>query len=248
MTGYQVFAKLLAAFFVALAYGSAAVFVVGVTWRLYLYFKTPAPLKITLTPGPETLPGVVVRLTADITLFQNLFKADKVLWAGAWIFHLSLLLVLCRHLRYFFYPVPGSVMAIQTVGLFAGYVFPLAAVFLFWRRTAQQRPLYVSGLLDYGVLILLGSIATTGLVMHYCTRAFLVDVKAFTLGLLTFQPVAPPMHALFLLHIFLVCLLLIYFPYSKLMHSGGILFSPTRNQPFDVRKRRHVNPWDYPVD
>ena len=248
MTGYEVFARLLSAFFVALAYVSATVFVLGVTYRLYLYFKTPAPLKITLTPGPETLSGVIVRMAGDVTLFQNLFKADKVLWAGAWIFHISLLLVLLRHLRYFFYPVPGAVIAVQTVGLFAGYVFPLAALFLFWRRTAQQRPLYVSGLLDYGVLILLGSIATTGLIMHYYARAFLVDVKAFILGLLTFHPVAPPMHALFLLHIFLVCLLLIYFPYSKLMHTGGIFFSPTRNQPFDVRKRRHINPWDYPVD
>lgn len=247
MTAYQVFAGVVSAFFITLAYVSATVFVLGVTWRLYLYFKTPAPLKITLTPGPETVPGVIARMTADLTLFQNLFRADKVLWAGAWIFHVCLLLVLFRHLRYFFYPVPGAVMAVQTLGLFAGYVFPLAALFLFWRRTAQERPLYVSGLLDYGVLILLGSIATTGLVMHYYGRAFLVDAKAFILGLLTFQPVAPPMHALFLLHVFLVCVLLVYFPNSKLIHSGGMLFSPTRNQPFDVRKRRHVNPWDYPV-
>ncbi len=41
--------------------------------------------------------------------------------------------------------------------------------------------------------------------------------------------------------------LLIYFPFSKLMHAGGVLLSPTRNLPNDSRIVRHVNPWNYPV-
>ena len=31
-------------------------------------------------------------------------------------------------------------------------------------------------------------------------------------------------------------------------NAGGVFFSPTRNQPFDVTRKRHINPWDYPVD
>ena len=34
---------------------------------------------------------------------------------------------------------------------------------------------------------------------------------------------------------------------AKLMHMGGIFMSPTRNMANDNRRRRHVNPWDYPV-
>jgi hypothetical protein len=45
----------------------------------------------------------------------------------------------------------------------------------------------------------------------------------------------------------LVSTLLAYFPFSKLMHAPGVLFSPTRNQVNDPRTRRHVNPWNYPV-
>jgi nitrate reductase gamma subunit len=56
------------------------------------------------------------------------------------------------------------------------------------------------------------------------------------LGLLTLRPVAPPPHALFLVHFVLVSLLLIYFPFSKLLHAGGIFFSPTRNQPYDIQR------------
>ena len=49
------------------------------------------------------------------------------------------------------------------------------------------------------------------------------------------------------MHLFFVCTLLAYFPFSKLMHMGGVFMSPTRNLPCDTRAKRHVNPWNYPV-
>jgi nitrate reductase gamma subunit len=52
---------------------------------------------------------------------------------------------------------------------------------------------------------------------------------------------------LFYVHIFFVSVLLAYFPFSKLMHMGGVFLSPTRNMRTDTRARRHVNPWNYPV-
>jgi [DsrC]-trisulfide reductase subunit M len=230
-------------FIVAFAYLSLGVFFVGVAYRIYLYAKAPAPLNIALTPGPKTPGGVVARLTGDVLLFQNLFKADKVLWAGSWVFHASLFLTLVRHLRYFLYPVPGFIIDWQTVSLYAGYLLPLTTVYLFWRRLASLREFYTSGVPDYGVLILLGCIAGTGLLVRYVARVYVVDIKAFALGLVTLHPVAPPMHPIFIFHFLLVCLLLIYFPYSKLMHAGGVFFSPTRNQPYNLAQR-HVNPWN----
>ena len=38
-----------------------------------------------------------------------------------------------------------------------------------------------------------------------------------------------------------------YFPFSKLMHMGGIFFSPTRNMKGNSREFRTENPWNYPV-
>jgi len=37
---------------------------------------------------------------------------------------------------------------------------------------------------------------------------------------------------------------MIYFPFSKLLHAGGVFFSPSRHQPFQVqvRGKRYVNP------
>jgi len=228
---------------IALAYVALAVFIVGVAYRLYLYARTPAPLNIVLTPGPRTPGGAVARLTGDVLLFPGLFRADKLLWAGSWIFHASLFVTLTWHARYFLYPVPDWVMFFQPPAVYTGFLLPAAAVYLFWRRLALLREFFLSGLPDYGALILLGGIAGTGLLVHYVARVYIVDIKAFALGLVTLHPVAPPMHPTFLIHFVLVCLLLIYFPYSKLMHAGGLFFSPTRNQVYNLA-RRHVNPWN----
>ena len=38
-----------------------------------------------------------------------------------------------------------------------------------------------------------------------------------------------------------------WFPFSKLMHAGGVFLSPTRNLSNNSRSRRHINPWNHPV-
>jgi nitrate reductase gamma subunit len=69
------------------------------------------------------------------------------------------------------------------------------------------------------------------------------------LGLLTLNPVPPPLHPLFLIHYLLVLALLLYFPFSKLLHAGGIFFSPARNQPYDIQQadRPYINRSKYPL-
>jgi nitrate reductase gamma subunit len=52
---------------------------------------------------------------------------------------------------------------------------------------------------------------------------------------------------LFYIHLFLISVLFAYFPFSKLMHLGGVFLSPTRNMPNNTREVRHINPWNYPV-
>ena len=42
---------------------------------------------------------------------------------------------------------------------------------------------------------------------------------------------------------FCVVLLMIVFPFSKLLHAPGIFFSPTRNQADNPREKRHLAAW-----
>ncbi|MEW5829548.1 MAG: respiratory nitrate reductase subunit gamma [Chloroflexota bacterium] len=244
MSASDILWTLLSLFFIGLAYFAAFAFVAGLLWKLIGYLRTPMPLPHALTPAPKTEGGAVLRILGEATLFSSLFKADKWLWGGAWIFHIALAAILFRHLRYFTYPVPGLVLYMEPVALFFGILFGAAILFLFWRRLGLPRTLYISNLPDYFALALLGLIAATGLMVSYWLHANLVDVKGFILGLMTFHPVEVPRHPLFLLHLFFVLTLMLYFPFSKLLHAGGVFFSPSRHQPYQiqVRGKRYVNP------
>ena len=65
-----------------LFYFATILFVVGVARKIYIYAKTPAPLKIPTTPAPLTKPGVAWRIFKEVTVFQSLFKSnmDMVIW------------------------------------------------------------------------------------------------------------------------------------------------------------------------
>lgn len=246
MDASDVFWKLSSLFMIGLAYFSALSFVAGLLWKVIGYLRTPMPLPHALTPAPKTEGKAVLRVLGEVTIFQSLFKSDKWLWGGAWIFHVALAAVLFRHLRYFTYPIPGLVLYMETVALFFGFLFGASILFLFWRRLALPRTLYISNIPDYFALMLLGLIAGTGLTVSYWLHVNLVDVKGFILGLMTLHPVEVPRHPLFLLHILLVLILMIYFPFSKLLHAGGVFFSPSRHQPYQIQERgkRYVNPLD----
>ncbi|MGA2191959.1 MAG: respiratory nitrate reductase subunit gamma [Nitrospirota bacterium] len=229
--------------FSLIAYGAAAIFAVGFAAKVIKYARTPSPLKIPTTPAPTTSFGVVLRVLGDVLLFKSLYKGNKWTWVGGIIFHYTFLLVVLRHLRYFLYPVPGFIMALQDYGIYAAYILPLAVLYLLMRRTTVDRTVFISSLADYFALALIFGIAVTGLLMKYYVRPFMVDVKGFIYGLVTLNPSSVPLEPVFLLHLLLVCTLLAYFPFSKLMHAGGIFFSPTRTQTDTPRERRHVNPW-----
>lgn len=227
----------------AMAYGALAVFVLGFAARIIKYAKTPSPLKIPTTPAPLGPVGVVRRMFLDIVFFGSLFKGNKWTWIGGIAFHYAFLLVVLRHLRYFFYPEPGWIMTMQTIGIYAGIVLAVAVLYLLMRRTTVDRTMFVSSLADYFVLALVFCIAGSGLLMKFYVRPFLVDVKAFVYGLFTLNFADAPAEPWFIIHFVLVLMLLAYFPFSKLVHMGGIFFSPTRFMTDNPREKRHVNPW-----
>ncbi len=232
--------------FIYLPYLSFAIFLIGVLYRFAVWGKTPVPLRIVTTPAPRTRAGVVWRLIGDALWFPSLWKSDKALWAGGFLFHIFFWLVLFRHVRYFVYPVPAWVAGIQTLGLYAGYLIPIPLAFLLIRRLVSERVFYISIPGDYVVLLLLLFITGTGVLLQVAYRTYIVDVKAIVLGILHLQPPILEVPWVFVLHFLSVMVLLVYFPFSKLMHSGGLFFSPTRNQRAKFAER-FVNPWDFPV-
>jgi nitrate reductase gamma subunit len=195
------------------------------------------------------------------------YQLEIFLWVGALAFHYALLAVLFRHLRFFIEPVPFLVQLVENIDSFfrveiiypafkfglpnvyiSGFVLIAAVGYLFLRRLFVRPAKYISLASDYFPLFLIFGIALSGIFMRYITKIDVTAAKELAMGLVTFRPVIPEgIGALFYVHIFFVSILLAYFPFSKLMHLGGIFLSPTRNMTTDTRARRHINPWNYPV-
>jgi nitrate reductase gamma subunit len=131
----------------------------------------------------------------------------------------------------------------------SGLVLLAAVTYLLIRRLFIPGVKYISLASDYFPLFLIIGIAFTGILMRYFLKIDVTGAKELTIGLVTFHPTIPDnLGNIFFVHMFFVSILLAYFPFSKLMHLGGIFMSPTRNMRADTRVRRHVNPWNYPVE
>ena len=234
--------------YAVLFYCAAVVFVVGLTRKILCYAKTPAPLKIPTTPAPVTAAGVGWRMAREVVLFESLFKSSKLTWIFGWAFHLALLLVVLRHLRYFQEPVWLPVVLIQAFGTYAGFVMLAALAGLWARRWLVDRVRYISTPSDHLMLALLLTIALSGLVMSFVAHTDILAVKAFMLGLLRFDWQPLPAEPVLLVHLALVALLMFIFPISKLLHTPGLFFSPSRNQVDNAREVRHLSAWAAALD
>lgn len=226
-----------------LYYGAALVLVLGVALRIRRYATVPAPLKIPTTPAPTSRTGVALRMLRELTLFESLFKSNKWIWLFGWMFHFGLLLVLLRHLRYFTDPVWGWVAFLQPYGKYASLMMVIGLLGLWFRRLAVDRVRYISALSDHLMLALLIAIGATGIAMTFAVGTDVVAVKSFFLGLMWFDWQPLPSDPLLCLHLVLVALLMLVFPFSKLLHAPGVFFSPTRNQADNPREHRHVSAW-----
>jgi len=229
--------------FTALFYLAAIVLVVGLSWKIADYARTPAPLLIPTTPAPTTRSGVALRMLREVTLFESLFKSNLWLWACGWLFHVGLALVLIRHLRYFTQPVWSWVVPLQPFGIYGGMVMLAGLAGLWARRLFLERIRYISTPSDHLMLLLIIAIASSGLTMKFFIHTDIVGVKEFFLGLMRFDWQPLPADGLLYVHLTLVAMLMLVFPFSKLLHAPGVFFSPTRNQVDNPREARHLSSW-----
>lgn len=222
--------------------------------------------------APNNKVEVAARMFLEVFFFRSLFRntkselhdgpkityeSSKWLWLFALIFHYCFLIVVIRHMRLFIDPVPAPIYWIEYIdGLFqiwtprlwlTGVGLAAGCVLLFGRRLMNRHVRYISLANDYFPLMLIFAIAVTGMLMRYILRTDIdiVAIKQLAVGLVTFSPViVTDIGGIFYIHLFLVSILLIYIPFSKLMHAGGVFMSPTRNMTNASRAVRHINPWN----
>jgi len=231
-------------------------------------------IKSSSTESPTSTLGTIGRMVLEVLFFRSLFRNDRVelekprrltyrakrfLWLGGLAFHWSLLIILFRHSRLFLEPVPSIVAFVREVDGILQQPWPLlyitdivivaALTYLVLRRIIYPQTRYISLFADYFAALLILGVALSGVLMRLVFNTDLTAVKEMAMSMVTFHPAVPEGIGLaFYIHLFLVCTLMVYFPFSKLTHMAGVLLSPTRNLRNDSRMRRHTNPWDKPVE
>jgi nitrate reductase gamma subunit len=133
---------------------AAVVFLAGLSWRVWIWARSPVPFRIPVTCGqqaslpwirparfdnPSTGFGAVGRMALEVLLFRSLFRNARAerqagarlvvrdtiaLWLAALAFHYSLLVVVLRHLRFVLQPVPGVVTALANLDGFFQVTMP----------------------------------------------------------------------------------------------------------------------------
>ncbi len=185
------------------------------------------------------------------------YYSSKWLWLFALMFHYCFLVVFIRHFRFFMEPVPGCISLLEALDgimevgaprfFMSGGLLLVAVLFLLGRRLVNERVRYISLMNDYFPLFLILGLVVSGLALRYIDKTDIASVKVFTMGLVSLSPASVDgINAMFFVHLTFLSVLLMYFPFSKLMHAPGVFFSPTRNLANNSRAVRHINPWNPP--
>ena len=196
------------------------IFVVGMARQFWIWTHLARP-GMTLFPAPAK-GGAAKEVVIESLFFRNLMKSDKVFWAGAWIFHATLALIILGHTRVFS-GLPDLLMsklgmseeAILAMsgysGGAAGIIIFLALLFLLLRRLGTQRVREISSPADFAAVILILAIIFTGNLMRFGEVHFdLSQTHTYFAGLATFSRPALPGGAAFVTHFLLVQLLVLF--------------------------------------
>jgi nitrate reductase gamma subunit len=213
-----------------MVYAAFAVFFVGTVVRLVKMFRGPAH-PTTLQIFPEKRPKWLWALH-DTFLLPTVRRHKPVLWVFLMFFHISFLLLIIGHLELI---AEFSIFQIiqHEVFLGQGFIGVILCVsllfFLFRRFVSPNRELSVPE--DYYLLILLFLTVLFGSQMDWARRWYeygdlsVEDYRAYLSSLLYLRPelssnLTLSGHSFMLvLHVFFANLFLMFFPFSKVMHS-----------------------------
>ena len=218
-------------------YVALGVFLGGIAYQVNRWRqRKPAPAKLALYPQPKSFWGRLGDTLLDMFTLKGLFRVNKPLWIGGLVMHVGLLLLFLGHIRvvtdfYFLWDwlswgEEETHLFSAVAGTLAGILFAIPLFYLLGRRWSGPVK-WLSAPEDYFVLFLLIAIGITGMHMRLVLEPDQHAMREFMQSLFTFSWKEVPESAgvSFFWHFGLVQLLMIYFPFSKLMHTIGAVLS-----------------------
>lgn len=211
------------------------VFALGVVYRIAKWNNAPIPHNQTIYPAPTTKGKANFKIVKDLATFSIIFKNDKGLWFGSYIFHVGLILAIAGH--FVGIPFEGKQFVLigmseelsknlsNIAGIIAGVMMLYGLLHLLVRRFSNKETRILSDPIDFFDLFLLIAIAITGNAMRFVDPIEYVEAKNFVIDIITWNTINLPSNTTFLIHFVLVMILLMYFPFSKLMHVLGSFYT-----------------------
>ncbi|MBF0555299.1 MAG: sulfate reduction electron transfer complex DsrMKJOP subunit DsrM, partial [Nitrospirae bacterium] len=199
--------------------------------------------------NPSNNLEVIGRMALEVFLFRSLFSntrtslkedegrlvhgSSKWLWGAGLVFHWTFFIVVFRHLRLFIDPIPSVLYLVDSLdGLmqlgvpvlyWTGLILLGSATYLFIRRVFIPQVRYLSLPSDHFPLLLIIAIVLSGLLMRYFLKVDIIYVKDLTVGLFSLKPaIIHNLGLIFYIHLFLVSVLLAYFPFSCIFAFTGV--------------------------
>lgn len=215
-------------------YLAGVVFVAGMAWRVFEWKTTPkSPVRLGMFPKPATRAGRIGKMLKDTLIAPQSAEIEPRMWVFAMMFHLAALAAFVGHLRIVQeYPILPDLLGHDGMNAFAGWAGGIAGVLMmvavmYWiaRRTfGPYKNLSVPE--DYLLLALLFGIVIMGNHMRFFGEGVhAADYRQWFQSLLVFKPVIPESLSSvgwsLGTHMLFVDALLIYFPFSKLVHTIG---------------------------
>jgi nitrate reductase gamma subunit len=220
-------------------YLALAVFIVGMAWRIREWMTTPrSPIPLGMFPKPKTKYGRFFKMLKDTFIAPQSARIEPAMWIAAMAFHIAALGAFVGHLRLIReFPVLPSLLGDAGMNTFAAWSGSIAGILMlvaivFWIARRTYGPYKtISVPEDYLLLALLLGVVVMGDHMRfvYGSVVHAATYRAWFTSLLTFRPSFPAeltssnVGISLGTHMLFVDLFLIYFPFSKLVHSVGSL-------------------------
>ena len=208
---------------------------IGIIYRISLWNRAPVPHRQTLYPAPTTAAAAYFQIGKELVLFEKAFVNDKVLWIGTVLLHFGLLGALGGHLigiptlGEVFAILPGISVELSTtladwMGAIFGIMLFFGLIILLIRRLTITEVKILTDPMDFFDVFFLIAIIISGNWMRFLTSMEYIEARDFVVSIITFSPMTLP-RTTFLIHFTLAMLFFMYFPFSKLMHFAGSVYT-----------------------
>lgn len=222
-------------------YLTAVVFFGGMAWRIYQWQTTPkSPIRLGMFPKPKTGAGRFGKMLADTFIAPQSLKIEPTMWIFAMAFHVAALGAFVGHGRLIHeFPILPELLGEAGMNSFAAWSGSIAGILmlvgvLYWIARRTYGPFKnLSVPEDYLLLFLLLGVVAMGDHMRFVYGGIIhaATYREWFLSLLTFKPAFPAellqgnVGISLGTHMLFTDLFLMYFPFSKLVHSIGAFSS-----------------------